>query len=290
MKILIGITSKNRCQILPKAIESALSQSYNDKEIWVYDDASEDDTATLKSKYTEINWILSDVQHGYLYARNLFMKKRDFDFFCSLDDDAWLLNPEAIEKALVHMIANPKIGAIGFDMLSPDNSEKKTNNPHFIPTNNFIGCGHVINLKAAKDIGFYTVNPGYYGGEEKDFCIRLIDKGYDIVTYKGMYVWHDKTNIARNLAKQHESGICNDLVFIYRRAPLPILLPSIIVKIAKHFKFAISYNRGSLFMPFIKGLKSFIIWLFKFNTNRKPVSFKAFNTFIRLARINNISH
>ena len=59
-------------------------------------------------------------------------------------------------------------------------------------------------------------DPGYYGSEEKDLSIRLVDKGYRVVFYKGVYVWHDKTSVARNLNKQHRSGVCNDLVFLFR--------------------------------------------------------------------------
>lgn len=284
MKILIGITSKNRASILSKAIYSALNQNFDQKEIWVYDDASTDNTKELKLIYPQINWILSEIPHGYLYARNLFMQKRGFDYFCSLDDDAWFTEDTSIERAISYMQANPNIGALGFDMLSPDAPEKKTTEPYIIESNNFVGCGHIINLKAAKKIGYYTPNPGFYGGEEKDFCIRLIDAGFKIVTYKGTYIWHDKTTLSRDLPKQHQSGVCNDLVFTYRRAPFSILVPSILVKFYKHLKFSISYEKEPLLKPCIMGFCDFIKWLFIQKTYRKPVSQKAFNTFVKLGK------
>ena len=37
MKVCIGITTKNRADILSKSIESALSQSYPNKEVVVFD-------------------------------------------------------------------------------------------------------------------------------------------------------------------------------------------------------------------------------------------------------------
>lgn len=285
MRVLIGITSKNRVSILPKAIESSLNQSYSHKDIWVYDDASTDATITLKNNYPEINWIFSDIAHGYLYARNLFMKKEGYDYFCSLDDDAWFINNSAIQKALEYMNSNPNIGALGFDMLSPDAPDQNTANSHFIESNNFIGCGHIINLKAAKKIGYYTPNPGFYGGEEKDFCIRLINSGYKIITYKGMYVWHDKTVIARNLSKQHQSGVCNDLVFTYRRAPLVILIPAIFVKIYKHLSFSIRYKKEKLLTPCLNGLKDFFKWLLTKKTQREAVSLRAFSSYLELGKI-----
>lgn len=282
MNILIGITSKNRASILPKAITSALTQTYPNKSVWVYDDASTDETIDLKPEYPQVNWIFSTIPYGYLYARNLFMQKDNYQYFCSLDDDAWFIDDTAVKKALEYMIANPDVGALGFDMLSPDAPEQKTATPQITESNNFIGCGHIINLKAAQEIGYYTPNPGFYGGEEKDFCIRLIDKGYKIANYKGMYVWHDKTTIARDLKKQHQSGVCNDLVFTYRRAPLLILFPSLIVKVYKHLKFSLSYKEERLAKPCLKGFLDFFKWLFTKKTYRNPVSLMAFNSYINL--------
>lgn len=284
MKILIGITSKNRASILPKSINAALSQDYLNKEIWVYDDASTDETKDLKDLYPQVNWLFSDLPNGYLYARNLFMQKEGFDYFCSLDDDAWFVNHTAITKALDHMQANPDIGALGFDMLTPDSPKPSMVAPYITESNNFIGCGHIINLKAAKNIGYYTPNPGFYGGEEKDFCIRLINAGYKVVNYKSMYVWHEKTMLSRDLAKQHRSGVCNDLVFTYRRAPLFILIPSILIKFYKHLKFSVTYKKEPLLKPCLQGFRFFLKWLLTEKTYRNPVSLNAFTRFIKLGK------
>ena len=51
-KVLIGITSKNRASILPKAIQSALGQRYSDMEVAVYDDNSTDGSIKIILKET----------------------------------------------------------------------------------------------------------------------------------------------------------------------------------------------------------------------------------------------
>ena len=58
-KVLIGITSKDRYAILPKAINSAISQMYDHKEIAVYDDNSTDATETLAAEYSNVKWYFS---------------------------------------------------------------------------------------------------------------------------------------------------------------------------------------------------------------------------------------
>ena len=88
----------------------------------------------------------------------------------------------------------------------------------------FVGCGHMVRLSAAREVGLYEANPGHYGVEEKDLCLRLLDAGYKIVKLFGVHVWHDKTEIGRTFPSQYASGVCNDLVLTYRRTPL-FLLP-----------------------------------------------------------------
>ena len=125
MKVHIGITSKNRYNIIRKAIQSALDQTYSDKSITVFDDASTDETPTLKGKFPQINWIISEEPKWLLYARNLFLEINDAEFFCSLDDDAWFINNNALEIAVDYMQKKQSVGAIAFDIVGPDNPDIK---------------------------------------------------------------------------------------------------------------------------------------------------------------------
>jgi GT2 family glycosyltransferase len=152
---------------------------------------------------------------------------------------------------------------------------------HNISPKDSPGCGHIIRLIAAKEINFYTPNPGFYGTEEKDLSIRLVDKGYKVVFYKGVYVWHDKTPIARDLNKQHRSGVCNDLVFSYRRTPALFLWPTLILQIAKHLKFALTYKHHNFIPACKQGVNDFLKWLVTKETDRKAVSMAGFIKFIK---------
>ena len=285
MKVLIGIVSKNRKSILPKAIDSALSQTYKNKEVWVFDDNSSDGTVELQWKYPMVKWIFSSESLGYVYARNLFMKQPGFDFFCSLDDDSWFIEVDALEMGIEYMINNTNVGALGYDMLTPENPESKSTKLIFRETNSFIGCGHIINLIAAKQVGYYILNPGFYGGEEKDLSIRMYNVGFKIVEYVNKYVWHDKTAIARNLPLQHRSGVCNDMVFTWRRTPFIYLIPSLIIKTYKHLRFSITFKKQSLFKPFILGMIDFYKWLIIKKTNRNPVRVEGFKKYLNANKV-----
>src|ERR1700686_5279446 len=110
-EVLVGIVTRNRCRLLPKAIESSLSQGYQQLLVAVLDDGSDDDTPQLRSKYPAVRWIRWEQSSGYLEARNYLMRDSDADFYFSLADDAWFLNGDEIVIAAQYMEMNPKVAA-----------------------------------------------------------------------------------------------------------------------------------------------------------------------------------
>jgi GT2 family glycosyltransferase len=284
-KVLVGITSKNRLHILPKAIASATEQLYPNKEVAVYDDCSTDGTQALANTIHGVSWHLSKEPKGYVFARNMFLATTDAAYYVSLDDDSWFLNNRDLEKAVAYMDSNPTVAALAFTIHSLDDDVSLHQlNVQLRPsvTNNFIGCGHLVRVEAVKQVGFYTPNPSYYGGEEKDLCIKLMDAGFTIMTFPEAIVWHDKTNVARNLANQHRSGVCNDLVFAYRRIPAAFLFPILGYKFFSHFRFSIQYKNAPLTKPCLMGFVDFFKYLFSGNTNRKSVSINTYRMFKKL--------
>lgn len=279
-KVLIGITSKNRATILPKAIESALNQQYNQKEVAVYDDCSTDGTDSLVTEYPTIKWHISKEDKGYLFARNMFLQTTDADYYCSLDDDSWFLNESDLEKAVEYMNANPLVGALAFKIQSNDMESEIKRGNEIVETNNFVGCGHMLKVSAVKTVGYYTVNPGYYGGEEKDLCIKLLDKGFAIMRFPAVEIWHDKTNISRDFPKQYRSNVCNDLVFMWRRTPFIFLIPSFLIKLYKHLSYSIRYKGINLLKSYFLGISDFLRSLLKGMVKRKPVSIKTFRKYL----------
>jgi GT2 family glycosyltransferase len=281
MSVLVGIVSKNRCEILPKAIESALHQDYPKIEVQVVDDNSTDDTRSLVSRFPGVHWNLLQTSQGYVSARNKMMSSSEASYFCSLDDDSWFIRNDTLKLAVEFLETNLEVAAVAFDIISPDNSKIRERSEPRV-TNNFIGCGHVLRLKAVREVGFYDPNPSFYGGEEKDLCIKLLDRNYKIVLMPGLHVWHDKTLVSRDLSAQHTSGVCNDLVFLFRRAPSLYLFPGLIVKIFKHIKFAVQFQHGVLFKAGALGIFRFLSLAFTFQLKRAPVSMKTFHLYNKL--------
>ncbi len=280
MKVLIGITTRNRAEILPKAIQSALDQDYPLKEVAVFDDASTDGTQELRAQFPQVRWSRVEEPHGLMRARNRLMDEADAGFYFSLDDDAWFMQGDEISCGVELLTARPEVAALAYDILSPDRPIAAPRAAPY-PTHMYIGCGHLLRLSVARAAGFYTPSPGSYGGEEKDLCVRLLDRGHEILFMPGVHVWHDKTMLARDLPAQHRSGVCNDLVFAFRRCPSPMVWWLIPGKILSHLKFAV---RHDFVRPCVQGVFLFLRSLGRLAPTRRPVNPSTFREFLRRSR------
>ncbi len=279
-KVLAGIVTRNRAKALRKAINSALKQKASSVEIVVIDDASTDETITLTREFPRVTWIRRELTGGYISARNELMTRDNSDYFVSLDDDAWFVSDDEIAAAVEFLQQNSSTAAVAFDILSPDRPQSRERSAPQ-PTANFIGCGHVLRMSAVREVGGYEPTPGNYGGEEKDLSLRLMDAGYQIVRLPGVHVWHDKTSVARAVADQYRSGVCNDLVLTFRRTPAALLPVALIVKCYQHFSFAL---RKGLFRPCLEGLRLFFDHLSETRRTRRPVKLSTLRRYMRLAR------
>jgi GT2 family glycosyltransferase len=223
---------------------------------------------------------MSSEGKGYLFARNYFLQSTCAEYYCSLDDDSWFLDSFDLSKAVKYMDENSSVAALSFSILSRDDGGKFRGG-EISETNNFIGCGHLLRVSAVKAVGYYTENPGFYGGEEKDLCIKLMDRGFFIMHFPAVKIWHDKTNISRDILRQYQSNVCNDLVFGFRRVPSLILIPILVYKVFSHFRFSLSSNFLYL-KPCILGIRDFLKFLFSGKTNRKPVAMSTYKKFKKL--------
>lgn len=205
---------------------------------------------------------------GYRNARNRMMQMPGVDYFVSLDDDAWFLQKDEIQLAVVLMEQESSIGAIAFDILSPDRSVVgQRTSP--VQTGQFIGCGHVVRIDAVRKAGWYEEVPGDYGGEEKDLCLRMMNLGYQIVKLPGVHVWHDKAWDGRDWYPLHKSGVCNDLVMATRRYPFPDVLAVVPYKIFSHLRFAL--KKPELIKPTLAGIGMFLSNLPLVIASRRPL-------------------
>jgi glycosyltransferase involved in cell wall biosynthesis len=88
-KISIVTPTYNRSNVLPRAIESVLQQTFQDYEYIVVDDGSTDNTREVVADYNDerINYIKLDCNKGFATALNRGIKTAEGEFISFLDSD-----------------------------------------------------------------------------------------------------------------------------------------------------------------------------------------------------------
>lgn len=84
------ITTKNRADLLPRAIDSVINQTYENIEIVVIDDGSTDETPAVIAEYQKehsITVIRNEESVGACRARNQGIERAQGEFVAGLDDD-----------------------------------------------------------------------------------------------------------------------------------------------------------------------------------------------------------
>jgi len=110
--VTIAIPTYNRVNYLQEAIQSALSQTYTHLEIIVSDNASDDNTQEVVSKFCDprISYIRQDTNVGMHANWQFCLEKAAGEFFLLLSDDDTLM-PEAIEW-LVEQFHVPNVAMV----------------------------------------------------------------------------------------------------------------------------------------------------------------------------------
>jgi len=268
-----GIATRNRAHILRKALDSLRLVARPGLAVTVLDDASTDGTSTLASDYPEFRWLRHEQARGIIESRNELMQATPADYFLCLDDDAWFVKGDELALSLERMQSDTRIAAIAFDILSPD---RPVPAPRGAPqaVSLFIGCGHLLRLSAVRQAGYYAPTPGYYGSEEKDLCLRLLDLGHRIERLPGVHVWHDKAWAGRDFFPIHKSGVCNELAVTLRRCPWPDLLVLLPLKLLSFLWFWIRHP--SFFLPGMAGVGQFLNQSILVYRTRRPVARSTF--------------
>ena len=106
-KVSVIIPTFNRSELLVRAIDSVLNQSFQDFELVVVDDGSTDSTFEALKIYKNIIY-LKQQNLGVSAARNKGVEVSSGELIAFLDsDDEWL--PEKLQKQIDFLKDNPKL-------------------------------------------------------------------------------------------------------------------------------------------------------------------------------------
>jgi GT2 family glycosyltransferase len=201
----IGITTRDRRDALRTCVESLAILGHLDPEIIIFDDGSsvavEQQLEGLRS--TADLTILRDASSpGYICGRNRLMRAATAPFVLLLDDDTRILNASGIEHAIEILRNDSSVAAVGFAQAEADGRSwpagmqpSTASTPVVVPS--YIGFAHLLRKDVFLRLSGYRESFKFYG-EEKDYCLRLLDAGYRTIYLPDALVAHLSDRASRS--------------------------------------------------------------------------------------------
>ena len=289
-RLTIGVVTKNRPASLRECLQSLAVLGDALAEVVVVDDTSDVpiDTAIVNLPPTVAGLlrVIRQTRHeGYIVARNTIMRDASTDYVLLMDDDAALLEGGSILDALRVLDAHPHVGAIACAMAERDGSPwhpatqaAPVNYTCYVPT--FIGFAHILRRSLFVELDGYRESFHFYG-EEKDYCLRMLNAGFDVIFMPGARVVHAPDPAGRSQSKYVRYTIRNDCLFALYNEPLPLALLTVPVRLGRYLSMSRGFDdRGGfawIVRELVRQLPSII-------NGRRPVSWTTVRQWRRVGR------
>ena len=207
--ISIIISAYNEEKTLHQCLDSLLVLKYPNYEIIMVDDASKDNTLAILKEYQKISKKIKVVSYpvnkGVPGARNEGMKAAKGDVFVFTDADATFV-PDWPLKLIEPLVNNPKIGATGGRDIAPPNQPLIHKCIDYTLTSfigtaglrgakirlakySVTGCNFAVKREVVKKVGMHDEKIRWRG-EEKEWCQRMREGGYEIQFVPESYILH----------------------------------------------------------------------------------------------------
>jgi len=224
VRLAVGVTTRNRPEALATCLASLAEISHLLDEVIVFDDGSEPPAQASAECQRPVRVIRDASSPGYIVGRNRLVRQARAEFVLLLDDDTRVIEASAIERGLEIMKGDDRAGAVAFAQAEADGrpwpaamQPSRAARPAVIPS--FIGFAHLLRRDLFLRLGGYREEFIFYG-EEKDFCLRLLDAGYLTVYLPDALVSH-VPDPGRSRSRYLRYVVRNDCLNAFYNDPLP---------------------------------------------------------------------
>jgi GT2 family glycosyltransferase len=186
----------------------------------------------------KIRFVEQPGSQGPIVARNRMVGLAANDCVLLLDDDAYVIDAAAIERAVDLFHRNGRIGAVACAQAEADGSPwpaamQPSPVEYDCYVTAYIGFAHLLRRSVFLALGGYQESFHFYG-EEKDYCLRLLHAGYDVVYLPAARVAHVPDPSGRSDARYLRYVIRNDCLSALYNEPLPLLLLTVPLRLARY--------------------------------------------------------
>ena len=248
-RVSIGITTRDRPDALLRCLRSLHAVAHLAPDVKVFDDASgvpvSEQLARQELSFP-VRVIRDDRAPGYIAGRNRLVREAAASSILLLDDDAALLGNEAVETALAVLDADERVGAVAFAQADRHGAAwnsamqaSRSLEACYVPS--FIGFAHLLRRDLFLRVGAYRERFEFYG-EEKDFCLRLMNAGYRTVYLPDALVMHEPDPVGRSQQRYLRYVTRNDCLHALYNEPWWRLFWLLPVRLALFFRMRRAWN------------------------------------------------
>lgn len=203
MDVSIIIVSYNTAQLITDCLKSVQNSSGVDKEIFVVDNASSDNSVELiVARFPAVKLLVNKDNKGFGAANNQALPLCNSRYVIFLNPDTTIAE-DALQNAVSYMDENKHIGLAGARILNPDKTVQESVSYRYPGQKHT--SGEIANLKGSiacvlgafmiarkpliDELGGFDEDFFLYG-EDQDLCWRIRQRGYSVGFIEDAEVLH----------------------------------------------------------------------------------------------------
>lgn len=288
MRISVIIPTRNRLDDLLLTLEGIGRDAYPHVEVLVCDDGSDvDPRPVVAAHFPNVRVVRSEGRVGPCELRNRLAAISSGEILVGFDDDCSFESPGAFAAIVGVFAARPRLGLLSCRVRKPDGTLWPVHRGKpFRETTTFIGCGFAVRRTAYEAVGGF--DPAIFrAGEERDLALRLFDAGWEIRHTDDIVADHRESAADRDHQFIHSCAFRNELLFVLKYAPTPLLPWRLLRQTASHVVFC---SRHGWWRALASGLAGFVRRAPGAASRRRPVSIATWRRFLALGRVQDESY
>jgi GT2 family glycosyltransferase len=241
--ITVAVTTRNRPEALLRCLTSLELLEDLAGEIIVADDSSDPPVADMLHRVagavgSKLRVITVPHNGGYIVGRNMMMRLAANEYVLLLDDDAYVIDRMAVTRAVDVLARHPRVGAVAFAQAEPDGQPWPAAMQPVVAQQScvvpaYIGFAHLLRRSIFLELGGYR-ETFYFYGEEKDYCLRLLDAERQVVYLPDALVAHVPDPSGRSPSRYLRYVIRNDCLSAMYNEPLLLALATLPVRLRRY--------------------------------------------------------
>lgn len=243
--LTVGVCTRNRPDALARCLRSLRAIGDVAETVIVVDDGSAPPVepavraALADAAPRGLRFIRNEVSRSVAAGRNRIAREAVTPWVLNLDDDAAVVDPNAVRRALRVLERDPRLAAVALAQgdaegapWPPHTQPAPVDYPCYVAT--FTGYGHLLRRDAVLSAGGFREALGI-NGEEKELALRLLDGGWRIAYLPDAVVAHLADEAGRDRRRYLHQTVRNDVLGAVYTQPFPLWPAGALVRLRRYF-------------------------------------------------------